>query len=158
MKKTKEKIRYQIILSLEAYRGKKGILFYDSDNVNFDSSFLNLDDNDIEVLLMELKRSRKILVTTKCLYYIEKQAYVRVNGNEIEGYGFLNQLDELKFRRAKRFKTPAGLKSWLYSGDFRIIKKEGTDLTINIPHHDLGFCIVNAIKKLQFVTKKYTGI
>ena len=158
MKKEKEKIRTQIIKSLEVYKGKSGFIFFDSSDSNPLSNEVALDDNDLEVLLMNLDESNWILLTTKCLFIKQNGISIRINGIEILGFEFLNLLHVKNKEKAAEFKIPGEFKSWLYSGDFKITKKDNTDVVVNLPHHDFGFCLFNAIKKLRFVTNKYEGI
>jgi len=158
LKKEKEKIRIQIIKSLEVYKGKSGFIFFDSSESNSQSIEVDLDDNDLEVLLMNLDESNWMLLTTKCLFIRQNGISNRINGIEIEGFEFLNLAHIRNKEKAAEFKNPGEFKSWLYSGDFKITKKDKTNIIVNLPHHDFGFCLFNAIKKLRFVTNKYEGI
>lgn len=158
MKKEKEKIRIQIIKSLEAYMGKPGFSFIDSSGSNSRVTDIDLDDNDLEVLLMDLGDSNWILLTTKCLFIEQNGIGNRINGIEIEEFKFLNRDNHRNKKKAADFKTPGEHKRWLYSGEFKIIKKDKSNVIVNLPHHDFGFCLFYAIKKLQFVTNKYEGI
>ncbi|WP_291726304.1 hypothetical protein [Bernardetia sp.] len=157
MKKEKEKIRTQIIKSLEVYKGKLGFHFFDLPNSSFKSTEFVLDNNDIEVLLMDLGNSNWILLTTKCLFISQNGINNKIEGIEIQSFEFLN-LNNRHKRKADEFRNLAEFKSWLYSGDFKITKKHNAYVTVNLPHHDFGFCLFNAIKKLRFVTNKYENI
>ncbi|AUC13851.1 hypothetical protein BTO06_01200 [Tenacibaculum sp. SZ-18] len=158
MRKEKEKIKTQIIKSLEVYKGKPRFNFFDSSDSNTRLNNVALDDNDLEVLLMDLGNSNWILLTTKCLFVRQNGIDNRINGIEIEDFKFLNLENGRNKEKAAEFKNPREYKSWLYSGDFKIIKKDNTEIIVNLPHHDFGFCLFNAIKKLRFVTNKYEGI
>ena len=156
MKKSKEKIRNQIIKSIEVYKGKDGVVFYDSGNEC--ENIVELDANDLVVMKMNLDINSCLILTTKCLFVIKNESVIRINGNEIEEFNFLNHKKSKGVETIKEFNNPAEYKSWMYSGDFIIIKKDKTKIIVNLPNHDFGFCLLNAIKKLQFVTNKYEGI
>lgn len=158
MKKEKEKIRSQIIKSIEVYRGKTGFVFFDSSDPVLQHGSVELDDNDIEILLMSLNISSWILLTTKCLFIYQNDSISRINGVDIKEFEFLNLLNGRSEEKASEFKNTTEYKSWLYSGDFRIVRNNETVVIVNLPHHDFGFCLFNSIKKLQFVTNKYEGI
>lgn len=158
MKKEKEKIRTQITSHLKVYKGKTGFNFFDSPESSFQSSEFVLDDNDIEVLLMDLGNSNWILLTTKCLFVRQNGTINRINALEIEDVKFLNQENSKSKAKKIKFKSPKEQKSWLYSGDFKIIKADNTNVIANLPHHDFGFCLITAITKLRFVTNKYEGV
>ena len=157
MKKEKEKIRAQIIKSLEVYIGKTGFIFFNETDSNHQKLNVNLDNNDLEVLLMNLDESNWILLTTKCLFIWQNGLSHRINGIEIEEFEFLNLEHIRNKKKAAEFKNHGEFKSWLFSGDFKITKQDKTNVTVNLPHHDFGFCLFNAIKKLRFVTNKYEG-
>ncbi|WP_375561781.1 hypothetical protein ACE193_04300 [Bernardetia sp. OM2101] len=158
MKKEKEKIKAQLIKSLEVYKKKLGFHFFDLPDSSFQSSEFVLDDNDVEVLLMDLGNSNWILLTTKCLFINQDNTINRVDGLEIEKFKFLNQEQGRRRRKALELKNHGEYKRWLYSGDFKIIKKDNTNVVVNLPHHDFGFSMYKIIDKLRFVTDKYEGI
>jgi hypothetical protein len=158
MRKEKEKIKAQIIKSLEAYKGKIGFDFFESSNSISKTEVVKLDENDTEVLLMNLTDSSWILLTTKCLFIWRNDSETRIDGVDIIKFEFLNLANGRSKEKAAEFKNPGEYKSWLYSGDFRIVRNNSTEVIVILPHHDFGFCLFNAIKKLQFVTKKYEGI
>lgn len=158
MKKKKEKIRNQIVKALEVYKGKSGFSFFDSSDSNSWPTNVDLDDNDLEVLLMHLDNSNWILLTTKCLFIEQNGIVNRINGIQIEKFKFLNLENGKNEEKVAEFKNHEEYKSWLYSGDFKIITKDNTEVIVNLPHHDFGLCLFNALKKLRFVTNKYEGI
>ncbi len=156
MRKEKEKIRTQITKSLEVYKNKNGFTFFELNKFDFEPYSFKLDNNDIEVLFMELNESDFILLTTKSLFIRQKNVETKIDGTEIDSFYF----DNLKKEKNKKteFDNLTNFKSWLYSGDFRITTKDRNEKVVNLPHHDFGFCLFNAIKKLKFVTNKYVGI
>ena len=124
MKKEKEKIRTQIIKALEVYRGKKGFEFFDSSTPSFESDLITLDGNELEVLLVTIEKSNKILLTTKCTYLIRKSKCYRIEGDEIEKF------DSITFQNCRPEKTNSMLKRIFKKrqmvrivGDFKLIKK-----------------------------------
>ena len=158
LKKEKEKIRNQIIKSLEAYKGKSGFIFFDLPDSKVQSTDTKLDNNDLEVLQMNLGGSNWILLTTKSLIISQSGIINRINGLEIDECEFVNLENGLSKEKAVEFETTGGYKSWLHSGDFKVIKKDNTSVLVSLPHHDFGFCLLKAIKKLCFVMNKYNGI
>ncbi|WP_291727881.1 hypothetical protein [Bernardetia sp.] len=155
MKKEKEKIRTQLIKSLEVYREKAGFYFLDLPTSNTPPINVELDNNDVEVLFLALGSSNQILLTTKCLFIIKNGEISRVDGLDIREFNFMNVESGRNKETRDKFETLREYKSWLYSGNFKITKTDCTDIVINLPHHDFGFCLFNAIKKLRFVTEKY---
>lgn len=159
MIKEKEKIRAQIIKALEVYKGERGFDFFDSSIPTMKSGLFTLDQNDIEVLLMTINRSNKILLTTKCLFIIQKSNWTRIEGHEIDDFELMSLIeinpeenDPAVIRMYKIYKLRR------HKGYFRIIKKDGSFHEIYLPKRDFVYCLSSAIKKLQFVTKKYQGI
>lgn len=67
LRKEKEKIKTQIIKSLEVYKGKPGFNFFDFSGCNTRPTNVALDANDLEVLLMDLDGSNWILLTTNTI-------------------------------------------------------------------------------------------
>ncbi|MEM6298227.1 MAG: hypothetical protein AAF740_06005 [Bacteroidota bacterium] len=152
-RKEKEKIRDQIIKSLEVYKGKDGFTF-----APFSSpTNVKLCDNDTEVLLMKLNEDNWLLLTTKYLFVKQDGTIYNIDGDKITSFKFLN----LKHRRNKEkmaeFDSRGEFKSWLYSGDFEITVESGVSVIVNLPYHNFGFCLFNAMKKLRFVTSRYEG-
>lgn len=158
MEKEKEKIRAQIIKSLEAYKGKIGIDFFNFSNSAFNQQLPILDDNDLEVVLLTFDDSNWILITTKCLFVSRDSIVERIEGKEIEAFNFKNVKNGRTKERALEFDDAVDFKKWLYSGDFEIVKKDRSTSVVNLPNHDFGFCLFNGIKKLKFVSNKYEVI
>lgn len=158
MEKEKGKIRAQMIRSLEAYRGKPDFTFFDAPNAEHQLGHIQLDDNDLEVLQMNLSDSSWILLTTKCLFIHQNEINNRINGPEIKDFYFLNRAYARNKKKMPEFENPAGFKSWFHSGDFKIVKNNDEEIMVNLPHHDFGFCLLKAIDKLRFVSKRYIGI
>jgi len=158
LKKEKEKIKTQIIKSLEAYKENSGFVFFDLPESNTLLIDFDLDDNELPVLQMNLNDSDKILLTTKSLFIRQNEICYKIDGIDIDTCKFMN-LDNYKNKKiAVELKKTRAFKSWLYSGDFKIIIKNKTEVVVNLPHHDFSICLFNAIKKLQFVTHKYKPI
>lgn len=158
MEKEKEKIKAQIIKSIGVYRGINGITFFDSSKFDFISKSLFIDNNDTEVLLIEINDSDWILITTKCIFIHQNNVTKRTNGIDIEKFEFVNLENGISKENRTEFENSAEYKKWLNSGGFRITKKDNNTQTVNLPNHDLGFCLLNTIKKLKFVSNKYIGI
>lgn len=158
MEKAKGKIKAQIIKGLEAYKGNSCFIFFDDDHLHDQLSHIELDANDVAVLLMNLNDSDWILLTTKCLFIRQNGISHRINGFEIEEFKFLNVENGRSKEKIAEFRSLVAYKSWLYSGNFKITRTDYTEVIVKLPHHDVGFCLFNAIKKLRFVATKYVGI
>jgi len=157
--KEKEKIRTQISKGLEVYRDDKGFLFFDASDRTFNNDLISLDENELEVLLMTIKRSTKILLTTKCLFLLQKSQWTRIEGNEIDDFELMSMLDANPEEN-----DPAIIRAYkIYKlrrqkGYFRILKKDGSFYEIYLPKREFVYGLTDAIKKLQFVTRKYEAI
>ena len=81
-----------------------------------------------------------------------------MDGKDILKANFVNVIEGRTKEKREEFKKAGEYKLWLYSGDFRIVKQDGTREEIYLPHHDFGFCLLIVIKKLQFITRKYEGV
>ncbi len=155
-KKTKEAVRTQIQIRAKYYRDEKRILFIDENSPSIDAISCYIADKDIEVLLFQLNYSKKILVTTKCLYIISKSVTIRIDANEIEDFDFMpsvNYLNRIDMSIYKRMLNRYQLMK--HFGDIRILKKDGSFIDIYMPKHNLLYGLIDAIKSLQFVNKKY---
>jgi hypothetical protein len=157
MKKEKEKIKTQIIKSLEVYKGGTGFDFFDSSNSTSKPKIAKLDENDLEVLLMKFDERNWILLTTKCIFISRDTIIERIEGLEIENFDFVNLKNGRTKEKASEFEKPGDYKRWLYSGDFEIIKTDKRASIVNLPNHVFGSCLLNGIKKLKFVSNKYEG-
>lgn len=121
------------------------------------SKFYTIDNNELEVVLITLDNTTQILLSTQCLFINQNNTNVKIHGNDIESYTFSNVLG-MSEDQASNFKSIEEYKVWLCSGDFRIIKKDDSYINVHLPDSDFGFFLIQAIKKLKFVTKKYTAI
>lgn len=158
-KKKKEDIRTQILKKVKYYRKNRGILFFDESTPLIGKESYTIDSNDIEVLMIKLNRSKKILITTKCLYIIDRSDVTRVDGLEIEGYDYM-PFDNYEFFIDKslfrRLYNKYQLKRHI--GDLRIKKRDGSFIDVYLSRRNLFYCLSASITMLQFVTKKYEGI
>lgn len=157
-RKEKDKIRIQIAKSLDVYKGMEGFDFFDSSASSSTNELADLDDNDLQVLFMKLNNSNSILLTIKCLFIKQEESITRIDGGEIENVEFLNNTNKRSKAKASDFENLRHYKTWLYSGDFRISLKDKTEIVVFLPNHDFGFCLLKAIEKLKFITRKYEGI
>jgi len=148
----KEKIRTQIVKSLKAYRDQDGFEFFDKSNSNSGLHNSNLDNTGLEVLLMRINHSDWILITTENLFINLNDSITKIKGVEIDKVEFLNRQNKVKLAE---FKEVGKMKKCLNSGDFRITKKDKIDFVVNLPHHEFGYCLIKAIRKLKFVLNKY---
>lgn len=157
-RKSKESIRNQILKKLWFVRNKRGIIFFDTPD-NIYQEDIKLDPNDIEVLLMEINRSKKILVTTKYIFIIDKQSTFRIKGDEIDRLDYMEFVNGQKTIEEKsrlkimhlRFKMNRRI------GHYRIVKKDGSFEEIKIKRTKFADCLNDSVKKLKFVANKYEG-
>lgn len=155
MKKEKEKIRLQFIKALEAYRGVKGVFFYNNSYLKLEPESYKIDDNDIEVLKMKLDDSSWILITTKCLFLKKNESIKRIEGTQIESFDFVNVVERNIKGTFSWFRKRKIHKQVSFTGDFRIIMKDKSFVIIDMPYHEFGLCLYKALKKLQFVVNNY---
>lgn len=157
-KKEKEAIRTQIHKKVRYYVKSKGItFFYNETPVN--NKLYTIDDNDIEVLLIKLNRTKKVLITTKCLFIIYKNKSHRIDGDTIESFDYLEMsmsYDEF-MALPKLQKAYIRYKVNFRIGKYRIIKKDGSYIDLNSRRTRFSDCLNDSIKKLKFVVNKYEG-
>ncbi len=155
-KKTKEAVRTQIQLRAKYYRDVKKVLFFDENTPSLEDDSYNIDDKDVEVLLIQLNYSKKILVTTKCLFVIDKSVTIRIDASDIKSFDFMPSVNHLNngfLSVGKRMVNRYRLRR--HFGDLRIHKKDGTFIDVFMPKHNLLYCLISVIKSLQFISKKY---
>ncbi len=156
IKKKKEDIKKQILQKVRHYRKSKGILFFDTSTYKNNENII-FDNNELEILLIRLNRFKKILVTTNCLYIIDKKSIVKILGNAIERIDYMQyeNLEKTVEEKSKlRIKLDM-LKINFRIGDFRIVKKDGSFIALKIKRTRFYDCLNDSIKKLKFVTNTY---
>lgn len=159
IKRRKEDIRNQILKKIEYYRNNKGIQFFDDANNQYKGS-IKLDDNEIEVLLIRLNRLKKVLLTTKCLYIVDKNSTTKISGKDIDRFDYMEFINGEKIIEVKskikimllRFKMNFRI------GNYRIVKNNGSFIELVIKRTRFADCLNDCIKKLKFVGNKYEGI
>ena len=159
MKKNKEDIRCQILKKVHYFRNSRGIVFFDNPNNQFKEDLL-LDSNEIEVLLIKLNRSVRILLTTKHLYFIDKKSTTKILGKDIERFDYMEFINGEKIIEGKskikiillRFKMNFRI------GNYRIVQKTGSFTELTIWKTRFADCLNDCIKKLKFVGNKYDAI
>ena len=159
LKKKKEDIRNQILKKVKDYRNKKGIIFYDDTKKQLRHN-IALDDNELEILLIKLKRSKHILLTTKSIYFLDKESIKKIDGQEI------NRFDYMEFVNGEKIiEGSSSLKIFLLRfkmryriGHYRIIKNDGRYIEVSIWKTRFADCLNASIKKLKFVANKYEAI
>ncbi|WP_394751351.1 hypothetical protein [Spongiimicrobium salis] len=159
MKKKKEDIRNQILKKVKYYRHSRGIVFFDNSN-NKSNENIALDSNEIEVLLIRLNRSRRILVTTKFIYFIDKKITTKILGQNIDRLDYMEFVNAEKIIEGKskikirllRFKMSFRV------GNYRIVEKNGSFIELTIWRTRFADCLNDCVKKLKFVGNKYEAI
>ncbi len=159
MIKKKEDIRNQILKKVHYYRNSRGIIFFDNPNNQLKEDLL-LDDNEIEVLLIKLNWSSKILLTTKHLYFIDKKLTTKILAKDIDKFDYLEFINGEKIIEGKskikiillRFKINFRV------GNYRIVQKTGSFTELTIWKTRFADCLNDCIKKLKFVGNKYDAI
>jgi hypothetical protein len=157
-KKKKEDIRTEILKKVEVFHRTKGIIFFDNSIPNL-NEFYTIDDNDLEVLLVTINKSNRILLTTKCLFINHKSTTTRVDGKEIEDFDLMAFVNSGSKQSESIFKKMYNKYQLMrHIGDFRITKKDGSFIEVYLPKRNFVYCLSGTIMKLQFVTEKYEGI
>lgn len=155
MKKKKEDLRNQILTKVKSYRNKRGIHFFNKPVSKSRNKSHTIDDNDIEVLLIRLNKSKKILVTTKYLFLINKSTTIKIEGKEIDRFDYMEFINLQKASEIKQIYLK--FKIGYRIGDYRIVKKDGSYIEINFRKTKLADCLNDCIKKLKFIANKYEG-
>lgn len=144
------------------FRQEKTFLFEDDTLFpsNLNSKNYVLDENDIEVLLITIKKSKQILITTKCIFIIDKEKTIRINGDEIINFYFkyFDVMDEKFEESSCIYKKYMQYKVNRHVGDFRFTKIDGTFVDVYLSKRSIAYLLYDAIKRLQFVSRKYEGI
>ncbi|MCE7995694.1 MAG: hypothetical protein HEP71_27190 [Roseivirga sp.] len=159
MKKKKENIRHQILKRVKDYRGSKGITFFDDSNNQLNEDVV-LDSNELEVLLIRLNRSRKILLTTKFIYVIDKKITTKILGQDIDRFDYMEFINGDKIIEGKsRFKIRLlRLRLNFRVGNYRIVEKNGSYTELTIWKTRFADCLNDYVNKLKFVGNKYEGV
>jgi hypothetical protein len=157
--KKKEILRDYILKKFEYYRNKRGIHFFDKTNCDFSDFPYVIPDNDIETFLIELNKSKKILITTQSFYLIDKSTTTKIHVNEIEDY------DYIPFNNLGAIQNESFLKRVLnkyqllmHIGDIRIRKKDGSSLDLYLSKRKYLYCLTGAIIKLKSIDRNYVGV
>ena len=158
MKKRKENIKKQILKKLEYYRKERGITFFDDPN-HFKENIL-LDDNELEVLSIKLNRSKKILITTKYIYFINKNILTKILGKDIDRFDYMEFIngEEIIESKSKIKIMLFRFKMYFRIGSYRIVKKDGSFIELTIWKTQFADCLNECVKKLKFVGNKYEAI
>ena len=158
-KKKKENIRKQILLKIKYYRNSRGILFFENSNRLMDEK-LKLESNELEVALLNLSRQKRILLTTKNIYYFNKKSIQKIVGENIESFEYMEFVNGEKIIKEKsrvkifwlRFKMNFRI------GTYRIVERNKSFIELKIWKINFADCLNDGIKKLKFVVEKYEGI
>jgi len=159
IRKNKEDIRKQILLKIKYYRNSRGITFFDNSN-NLLKEKLNLESNELEVALIKFSRRRKILLTTKNIYYLDKNNIQKIVGENIDRFDYMEFINGEKIMEEKsrlkifflRFKINFRI------GTYRIVEKNDSFVELKIWKTNFADCLNGGIKKLKFAGTKYEGI
>ncbi len=159
MKKKKEDLRYQILKKVNYYRTSRGITFFDDSNNKFKGDIL-LDRNEIEVLLIRLNRSKKILLTTKFIYLIDKKITVKILGQDIDRFDYMEVINAEKMIEGKsRIKRMLFRYKIIFRvGNYRIVNNNGSFSELTIWKTRFADCLNDCVKKLKFVGNNYEVI
>ncbi|CAL2101688.1 conserved protein of unknown function [Tenacibaculum sp. 190130A14a] len=159
IKKKKEHLRKQILLKLKYYRNSRGITFFENSN-KLNNEKINLESNELEVALINFSRQKKVLLTTKNIYYFNKNSVRKIVGDNIKGFDYMEFVNGEKIiEENSRIKT-----FWLRFkmnfriGTYRITERNNSFIELKIWKTTLADCLNGGIKKLKFVVTKYEGI
>ena len=159
IRKSKEDIRKQIQLKIKYYRKSRGITFFDNSN-NLLKENLSLESNELEVALIKFSRRRKILLTTKNIYYLDKKNTRKIIGENIDRFDYIEFINGEKIMEENsrlkifflRFKMNFRI------GTYRIVEKNESFVELKIWRTNFADCLNGAVKKLKFIGAKYEGI
>ncbi|WP_074407784.1 MULTISPECIES: hypothetical protein [Aquimarina] len=159
IRKKKEDIRKQILLKIKYYRHSRGIRFFDNSN-NLLEEKLKLESNELEVVLIKFSRKEKILLTTKNIYYLDKNNVQKIIGENIDRFDYMEFINGEKIIEEKsRLKIFfLRLKMNFRIGTYRIIEKNNSFVELKIWKTNSADCLNGGIKKLKFVGTKYEAI
>ncbi|WP_231517328.1 hypothetical protein [Tenacibaculum sp. 47A_GOM-205m] len=146
-------------MKIKYYRNSKGITFFDNSN-NLITEDFNLENNELEVALIKFNRRRKILLTTKNIYYLNKNNIQKIVGENIDRFDYMEFINGEKIMEEKsrlkifflRFKMNFRI------GTYRIVEKNDSFIELKIWKTNFADCLNGGIKKLKFVGAKYEGI
>ncbi len=156
-KKSKEDIRDQILTKARYYRNYRRIHFFDNTIPTPKYESYVVDGNEMVVLLIRFSRSKKILVTTKYIIIISKRATIKIHGDEIDRYDYMEHInygetyETASYLKLKYFR----FKIMFRIGKYRIVKKDGSHVDLFFKRAKYPDCLNECIKKLKFVTHKY---
>lgn len=159
IKRKKEDIRTLILKKVKYYRKSSRILFYDNPKTHYKEK-VKLDENELEILLIKLSLSKKILLTTKCLYIIDKNSNTKIHGEDIDRLDYMEYINgESIVKNKSRIKIFFfRLKMNFRIGKYRIVKKDGGFIELKIRRTSFADCLNGSVKKLKFVGSKYIAI
>ena len=157
--KKKEHIRKQILLKIKYYRNSGGITFFDNSK-NLLEEKLKLESNELEVVLINLSKKRRVLLTTKNVYYFNKKNVQKIVGENIDRFDYMEFVNGEKIMEEKsrikifwlRFKMNFRI------GTYRIVERNDSFVELKIWKTNFADCLNGGIKKLKFVGTKYEGI
>ncbi|WP_299158340.1 hypothetical protein [uncultured Tenacibaculum sp.] len=159
VRKKQEDLRKQILLKIKYYRHSKGITFFDN-SYNILKEKVSLENNELEVALIKFSRKSKVLLTTKNIYYLDKNNIRKIIGENIDRFDYMEFINGEKIIEEKsrlkifflRFKMNFRI------GTYRIVEKNNSFVELKIWKTNFADCLNGGIKKLKFVRTKYEGI
>ncbi|CAM1355444.1 hypothetical protein [Tenacibaculum halocynthiae] len=159
IKKKKEHIRKQILLKIKYYRNSRGITFFENSNKSLEEK-LKFESNELEVVLIKLNRQKRILLTTKNIYYFNKKSVQKIVGKNIKRFDYMEFVNGEKIIEEKsrikifwlRFKMNFRV------GTYRIVERNNSFIELKIWRTNFADCLNDGIKKLKFVVTKYEEV
>ncbi|MFD0991654.1 hypothetical protein [Tenacibaculum geojense] len=157
--KKKENIREQILLKIKHYENSRGITLFDKSD-NLAEKNLNLENNELEVVLIKFNKKEKILLTTKNIYYFDKNNFRKIAGENIDRFDYLEFINGEKIMEEKsRIKIFfLRMKMRFRIGTYRIVEKNDSFIELKIWKTNYADCLNNGIKRLKFIGTKYEAI
>ncbi|MFT6500887.1 MAG: hypothetical protein ACJASQ_000997 [Crocinitomicaceae bacterium] len=134
-------------------------MFFDDANNHFKGNIV-LDSDEIEVLLIKLNKSRKILVTTKFIYFFDKKVTTRIFGQDIDRFDYLELINYEKTieGKSKITRTLLRFKIHFRVGNYRIVGNNSSSIELSIWKTRFADCLNDCVKALKFVGNKYDAI
>lgn len=149
-KKTKEQIARRFFSKLKDYRNTIGFTFFDTTAFNTKRFPIVLADNELPIVLIKLKRSKQILITTTVLYVLTRSSVTKIEAKELKGYTYLPFENALEIRRKSFFhKLKNKFELMFLTGTIRVEKTDSSFIDFYIPIPQFLFVLETMIENLK---------
>lgn len=130
------------------------------DSNNILKEKVDFENNELEVAIIKFNSKRKILLTTKNIYYLDKNNIRKIVGENIDRFDYMEFINgEKVIEEDSRFKIfLLRLKMRFRIGTYRIVENNDSFLELKIWKTNSADCLNDGIKKLKFIGTKYEAI